>query len=177
MRKTFWPAARSRTSRSSSMMRSANAATGTTSPNTNGFCVTSSNVMVTDYNVTGIGSVIARRQIEDDAAAHQVGERRRHRRARLAERRQRVPIERDLVGQVAAAGAIFLLVIVGGEAEAQAERRAVGVGGVERVQTQLAGRALGRGDRMAREDAGVARGDDGERRIGVERLARIAARQ
>src|SRR5204862_3152822 len=51
IRNTFWPAARSPTSRSSSATRSANAAAGTTSPYTKGFCITASGVMVTLYHV------------------------------------------------------------------------------------------------------------------------------
>src|SRR5439155_5664006 len=51
IRKTFCAAARSPTSRSSSATRSTNAAAGTTSPYTKGFCVTSNTVMATDYTV------------------------------------------------------------------------------------------------------------------------------
>src|SRR6266508_2946555 len=51
MRNTFWPAERSRARRSSSATRSTNAEAGTTSPYTNGFCVTSNTVMTTDYSV------------------------------------------------------------------------------------------------------------------------------
>src|SRR6266487_1586532 len=68
MRNTFWPAVRSPTSRLSSVTRSTNADAGTTSPYTNGFCVTSNTVMTTDYSVMRAGSV-AGAEVEVERAA------------------------------------------------------------------------------------------------------------
>src|SRR5436309_7197189 len=143
MRKTFWPAARSATRRSSSATRSTNAAAGTTSPYTNGFAaVTVNGVMITDYTVTRDGgkvpgppSVVMPRQIDDDAAADEID--RLGREASRAERVEGTSVDRDRLGQILSARAIFLLVVVRREPQGQAQPVSIGIHRIQRIDPKL----------------------------------------
>src|SRR3972149_6687165 len=109
MRKIFWPAARSATSRSSSATRSAKADRGTPSPYTKGFCITANPIMVTDYHVT-VSSVVPLGEVQEDACSDEVDHGRRQ--GALSERGHRGCVDHHLVGQVLAAGAELLFVVL-----------------------------------------------------------------
>src|SRR6185369_17355973 len=81
--------------------------------------------------------VVPLRQIQHDAAAGEVGEAGRD--GAGGEGVEQIAIDRHFRRQVAAAGAVLLLVVVVGESKAEAGLAAFGFDGVQRVQPELAG--------------------------------------